>query len=319
MTVRAADRPTMYFIGVSTSRSLIMRVFPIWAGLLEFGDCRLVGIDLPPHAPPERYREVVGFIASDPLSLGALVTTHKLDLFAACRDQFDIIEDFAALMRETSSISKADGRLVCAARDPISSRLAMAAFLPPGYWSSTSADVFVMGAGGASIAITFALRTNGAEGRPRRIVVSDMNRRRLQALARVHASLDGDTQLELVEVLRPGDNDRVVATLPAGSLVVNATGLGKDAPGSPLGAGARFPERGIAWELNYRGDLRFLAQAHEQAAERGLRVEDGWLYFVHGWTRVIADVFAREIPTSGPVFDALLRAARPPGELSTPA
>jgi hypothetical protein len=43
----------------------------------------LVGIDLPPHAPPEQYRAVVQFLREDELSLGGLVTTHKIDLFLA--------------------------------------------------------------------------------------------------------------------------------------------------------------------------------------------------------------------------------------------
>ena len=47
-------------------------------------------------------------------------------------------------------------------------------------------------------------------------------------------------------------------------MVVNATGLGKDAPGSPITDAARFPENGSAWEFNYRGDLVFLDQANAQ-------------------------------------------------------
>ena len=43
--------------------------------------------------------------------------------------------------------------------------------------------------------------------------------------------------------------------LPAGSLVINATGLGKDRPGSPLTDHCKFPENGLVWELNYRGTL----------------------------------------------------------------
>ena len=40
-----------------------------------------------------------------------------------------------------------------------------------------------------------------------------------------------------------------------------------------------------------------------------LQIEDGWIYFLHGWTRVIAEVFHIDIPTSGPDFDALSRIA----------
>ncbi len=79
--------------------------------------------------------------------------------------------------------------------------------------------------------------------------------------------------------------------LPPSSLVINATGLGKDRPGSPITDAGIFPYGGLAWELNYRGELDFLHQAEQQRAERALIVEDGWNYFLHGWTQVIAEVF----------------------------
>ena len=31
-------------------------------------------------------------------------------------------------------------------------------------------------------------------------------------------------------------------------------------------------------------------QAERQTQDRNVRVEDGWLYFVHGWTQVVAQV-----------------------------
>ena len=111
--------------------------------------------------------------------------------------------------------------------------------------------------------------------------------------------------MEYIHASRPGDNDNVVKRLKPGSLVVNATGLGKDAPGSPITNGAMFPENGMAWDFNYRGELVFLDQARAQEKSKNLKIEDGWVYFLHGWTRVIAEVFHIEIPTRGPVFDKL--------------
>jgi shikimate dehydrogenase len=79
-------------------------------------------------------------------------------------------------------------------------------------------------------------------------------------------------------------------SLPEYSIVINATGMGKDTPGSPISDNGLFPKNGIAWEFNYRGDLDFLHQALRQKESRNLTVEDGWLYFVHGWTQVVAQV-----------------------------
>ena len=80
-----------------------------------------------------------------------------------------------------------------------------------------------------------------------------------------------------------------------GSLIINATGLGKDRPGSPLGDGAPFPRDAIVWEINYRGDLAFLRQAKAQARAKRLKVQDGWMYFIFGWTQVMAEVYHRPI------------------------
>lgn len=303
-----AAHPTMWFVGVTTADSLIMRVFPRWAELLGLGACELRGVDLPPRAPAEDFRAVVDFLAADPRSLGALVTTHKLDLYAACRDRFDDVDAFAALMRETSSISKRDGRLRCQAKDPISSGLALEAFVPAGHWGATGAAAFLAGAGGAATAIAWALRTRPGDDAPARMVVSDVDAGRLDALAAVMEQVDSGVPIEYVRATGAEDNDAVLDDLPAGSLVVNATGLGKDRPGSPLTDAATFPDRALAWELNYRGALVFVEQARRQAG-RGVVVEDGWMYFIHGWTQVIADVFAVEVPTSGPAFDALVAAA----------
>ena len=49
----------------------------------------------------------------------------------------------------------------------------------------------------------------------------------------------------------------------------------------------------------------FLDQARAQEECKGLRIEDGWVYFVHGWRCVIEEVFDLTIPASGPEFDQL--------------
>lgn len=309
-SLRPAEAPTLYFIGVTTGSSSIQTVFPVWAEQLGLVGARLQGIDLPLHAPAADYRSVVEFIKSDPLSLGALVTTHKIDLFNAASDLFDYIDPFARMMGETSCLSKTDAGLACHAKDPISSGLALDAFIPRGHWERTGAQVLSIGAGGSTIAISWYL-SQLAKGhdRPSSIVVSNRSQSRLDHLREIHATLDTDTAFEYVLAPEPDDNDRVVSGLAPGSLVINATGLGKDAPGSPLTGAARFPTDGLAWELNYRGDLVFLQQARAQS-KRLAHVEDGWIYFLHGWTQVIGEVFHVAIPTFGPSFDELSRTAR---------
>ena len=83
--------------------------------------------------------------------------------------------------------------------------------------------------------------------------------------------------------------------------------MGKDRPGSPITECRPLPAAGIAWEFNYRGELDFLHQALAQQAARELRVEDGWVYFLHGWTQVIAQVF--HLSLDGALFNRLAAVA----------
>ncbi|WP_271897504.1 shikimate dehydrogenase family protein [Candidatus Phyllobacterium onerii] len=301
-----ATLPTLYFIGVTTGKSSIMKVFPAWAKYLGLETAVINGIDFKLHDDPAAYREAVAFIRDDPLSLGALVTTHKIDLFHACRGMLDTIDPLAQLMGETSCISKRDGKLICHAKDPISSGLAIDGFLGEQYFSGREADLFCMGAGGSTIAITWHLmRRSRGEDVPGRILVSDRSQERLDEIRRIHGQIESVVPIEYVLTPGTGANDDVLRTLKPGSLVINATGLGKDAPGSPLSNACQFPERSVVWDLNYRGDLIFLDQARNQQRSRNLQVVDGWTYFLHGWTQVIAEVFNIEIPVAGPSFDRI--------------
>ncbi len=300
----------MFFIGVSTGQSSIHRIFPHWARFLDLGPCELRGLDFPLHAPPRNYREAIDFMKHDPLIRGALVTTHKMDLHAACRDLFDQIEPLSDSMGEVSSLYKRNGNFLARAVDPWTVGLSLASFLSPRYWRATGAEVCILGAGGSSLSLVWHLcQVDDPENRPAVIHVANRSLPRLEHLARLHESWGSGVPLQCHHVPKATLADCLVAGLRRGSLVVNATGLGKDAPGSPVTNDVIFPQDGLIWEFNYRGDLLFLQQAYAQAESRQLTIEDGWKFFVHGWTQVIGDVFERSVPSSGPVFDELSRLA----------
>ena len=306
-----AERRTMYFIGVTTGRSSIMKVFPKW--MEHFGiEADIKGFDFKPHDDPAAYRTAVEFIKNDPLSLGALVTTHKLDCFAASRDLFDGVGPYTELLSEASSISKRGKELWAHAKDPITSGLALEAFMPEGHFRRTGGQMLLLGAGGSSLALTLYLANKSKETGdiPSKVIVTNRSLGRLEEMKKIHAKLDFKFPVEYVHCPRPEDNDARMGLLPPGSVVINATGLGKDTPGSPLTDAAVFPSDGFAWEFNYRGDLVFMDQARANAESRNLTIEDGWVYFIHGWTRVIAEVFHLDIPTEGPEFDRLSKIAR---------
>jgi shikimate 5-dehydrogenase len=233
----------------------------------------------------------------DPLVLGGLVTSHKVDLFAAARDLFEDIDPFAAALGEVSSIVRGPRGLAGHALDPITSGQSLDALLGRGYFGRTSGAVLCFGAGGsgASIAAHFAGRTG--PDRPPRFVLVNRSRPRLDHVQAAIAGLARGDPLALEPMCTPDPHrhDELVAVLPEGSVVINATGMGKDRPGSPITDDAVFPRGGIAWDVNYRGDLRFLRQARAQVARRELRVEDGWDYFVRGWAAHIASAFHMDV------------------------
>ncbi len=304
-----ATKPTFYFVGVTTGKSSIMKVFPAWAKHLGLGDCPIRGIDCKWHDERQVYRKVVAFLKNDELSMGALVTTHKLDLLKAARDMFDELGPCATQLDEVSSISKRDGKLIGHAKDPITSGLSLDAFVDEGYWARTGGQVCLLGAGGSSLALTINLMNRPKGRRPAKIHVTNRSEKRLNEMKGVHSRMDCPIPIEYFLCPTPPENDAVVAKLKPHSLVINATGLGKDAPGSPVTEAAAFPENGIAWDFNYRGDLVFLDQAKAQKEAKNLRIEDGWVYFIHGWLRVIEEVFHMEIAASGPEFEELSRIA----------
>jgi shikimate 5-dehydrogenase len=212
-----------------------------------------------------------------------------MDLVAACRDLFDEIDPLADQMAEVSSIYKRDGKLHGRTVDPVNSGRALDAFLPDDHWRDTGAEACILGAGGSSLALSWHLLTRTGPGnRPSRLVVTNRSQPRLDHMRAFHETLAPTIPIEYECCPDPRDNDAVVNYLVPRSLVVNATGLGKDAPGSPVTDHVSFPLYGYIWEFNYRGDLRFRDQAYAQKPYRHLVFEDGWTYFVHGWTSDIA-------------------------------
>jgi shikimate dehydrogenase len=290
-----SDACYMGFIGVTTGASSIRRVFPQWAQLLGLPARRLVGHDLPLDASADQYRRLVNAIKCDPQHVGALVTTHKIGLLRAARDLFDEIDDLAETFGEVSAIAKRGSRLLGAAKDPVTVRLSLEEFLPDDHFSTTGGAALILGSGGAGCALSHQLAAR--IDRPSQIICTDLSAASLDHLRELHERAGTPEGLVRYHItLDPVDTDALLTSLPAYSLVVNATGMGKDRPGSPISADAQFPRNGIVWEFNYRGPLDFLQQARQQQAERQLHVEDGWRYFIHGWTQVIAEVFDIDMP-----------------------
>lgn len=284
---------TIRFVGVSTAGSLIHEVFPRWARVLGI-EAVVVGTDVPRDAPPGRYREVLGTIREDRDCLGAVITSHKTALFSAARDEFESLDPLAVSCREVNSVRNDSGLLRGYARDPIS-----VGRVVDEIWPELDADLMCIGSGGTAIALARHLLARGQRGRMRFVDHGT-------AQARHFAEIVADDRIEAAAA--PGPHDAMVADSSPGTLIVNATGAGKDHEGSPVTDEVQFPAECAFWDLNYRGDLRMLAAARAQAEDRTLRVHDGTSLFCHGWAAALtavldlpedprrAEAFAAEMP-----------------------
>jgi shikimate dehydrogenase len=291
----------MFFIGVSTKSSSIMKLFPIWCGVLGI-DATIEGRDLPIGGDPGVYRDAIAAIADDEDVKGALITTHKVDVFHHAGKMFARLDENARLCREVSCVSKNQTGLVGHAKDPITAGKSMERI-----FTAPPTHVLCLGAGGAGTAIGVYLLRHPRP--PQRMVMVDKDPRRIEEVRAVLDRLRGDGEVVYRITAGVEENDALLEEMPAGSFIVNATGMGKDTPGSPLTSSAVFPRWAIVWELNYRGELDFLRQAEAQASERGLETHDGWNYFVYGWSEVMAEVFHFDLTED--LFEELRSAAKP--------
>lgn len=277
----------MYFIGVTTGASSIQKIFSAWARLAGAADAELVGADIPVGGRPESYRSVVAAIRDDPGAMGALVTTHKVGLWQHARDLFTDFDSDAELLGEVSCIvrrtedaaSRAGGhvRMTGMAIDTLTGGLALRALVGA---EPFRGQALIMGAGGAATALAVHLHRHHSA----KVILTDIAAGRLDHAGRL-------TLARTVRVAGPEDHDHLIGELPPGSLIVNATGVGKDRPGSPVTPRVHFPENAIAWDFNYRGDLQFLDHARAQ----GVRAVDGWEYFLHGWSQIMARVLGFDL------------------------
>ncbi len=173
-----------------------------------------------------------------------------------------------------SCITRAGSGLAGAAIDPLACSLALRAIYGG---QPFRGDALILGAGGAAVALAAALFR---EHRPAGVTLTEISRARFEAVRSL-------TPAQCLLVKTPEDHDRLIARLPEGALFVNATGMGKDRPGTPVTCGVRFPPNSVAWDLNYRGDLSFL----DYARAGGISAVDGWELFLHGWSQIMSRVF----------------------------
>ena len=296
---RMRDRSRVTFVGVRTEGSSIIPLLPRWAATLGI-DVDITARDLPLDAGAQSYREMLLTLREDERGAGLVITSHKVAFFRHGVDLIDEIDRDAATCGEISVVTKRNQRLAASSLSAAISKMFVVLVSEMPF----DGDVLCLGAGGAGAALSLGVSQVAPPST--RVVLTETSEARYEWL---RTSLVDRDDLELKRVTHPQETGDLLRSLPPRSIVVNATGVGKDVPGSPLPDDALFPEESTIWDLNYRGDLGFVRQAEDQAAARSLRVEDGWRLFVRSWADMLATMFDVQIDEG--MFETLARIAEP--------
>jgi shikimate dehydrogenase len=291
------------FVGVTTSQSAVVGLFDEWCQVLGCS-WKLRLWDIPVDAPKESYFELVNALQSQE-NVGALVTTHKARLFATNYSDFDLIEPRCAALAEVGVAYKRSGLLCGGVSDIDSGEIIIQEILDDQRWRQSSRRAVILGGGGAGLAAAWNLAVRGIGNASSIVVVeSDTDRR-----SRINSLVQTWPLSASLSVVSPDDqfSDSIIAHIEPAALVVNATGLGKDRPGSPISDAAVLPENCIVWDFNYRGSLEFVTLARSVSDEKNLRIHDGFSYFASGWSTVMCKV-ARK-PWTRQIFTQFLSMA----------
>lgn len=281
MNSAAQPVQTVWFLGVSTAGSLIHEAMPRWGDVLG-RPLAVRGVDLALRASPRDYRLFCADLAASD-AVGAVITSHKAEMYGSASPQFGQVDATADLTGEINAIRRSGAALLGWARDPVS-----VGRVVDRIWPESGRELVCLGAGGTAIALVTHVAWRPA--RPAMVTVCEIVDKQLERMRAFLRRLRSDVPIQLVLGQPDTDWNESIGRASRGALVVNATGLGKDVTGAPISDQARFPSDGVIWDLNYRGDLQFLAIArHRQRVDR-LGIHDGWRLFCHGWAAALTPI-----------------------------
>lgn len=274
----------------------------------------LEGIDIPACDKGESaksytdiYRDCVQKINFSPDILGALITTHKVGIYNAAKNLFDELDDSSVRVGAIGCIYKRTTKLVGEATDVLAVKKAFEniCLLHQGT-PKTSSDVCILGCGGAGVALAYVLLVNNNQFTGN-VLMTDISNERIENVRNLLNKYDNNRRLRLYIIENTSETDEIINSMNTGSFVVNATGMGKDVPGSPISSHVTFPKNGCIWEYNYRGELDFYKLAITQKKAQNLSIFDGFDYFLHEWILAISRVLGIYIDDA--LFERLSKVA----------
>lgn len=299
----AASEPKLLFIGVTTEQSKVNLLFPAWQRCLNENlqlDCR----NIPLRSEPKDYIEVICEIRESPTVInGALITSHKAAVFQHASQVFDRVTSTANMLREIGMVYWRNGELVGDANDPLATAMTCEHILNEcESWYSNSREAIILGGGGAGVALAHTLLSH-RQFECSHITIAESEHARVVELRAIISQWDAAVPIDIYHL---ADSTELVSSSQPSSLIANATGLGKDAPGSPVRESVSFPVNSIVWDFNYRfidqDEPTIYELAISQRERAGLHVEHGWRYFIWGWLVMMASACGKDVKAHFPCF-----------------
>jgi shikimate dehydrogenase len=287
------------FLGASASRSHVHAYFPHWASILG-EDATISSYELPIGAPPDAYSEFGEFLLRDAENIGCVITNHKLDAYRLCLDFHFPLEPTSRALEVVSCMRRANGSLIGNAEEVQAVDRAIQTIC----WRRDGgqfSEVIIFGAGGAGRALAYSIARRVHIHHIAKITVTDTNPHRIADLARLANDWATRIPIRAALVGHGTTNDDIVEAAISPALIINATGLGKDFEGSPVSSSLVFPTGSTLWDLNYRGDLEYLAHGRAQS---DVSTHSGFELFVSSWIEALSYIFAV------PVTNALVNSFR---------
>ena len=181
-------------------------------------------------------------IRADPQHWGALVTTHKMACMprrGTCstngRAGGDLRRDLLHRQARWPTGRQRQG--------PGHGPARAGGVRVPDHFARSGGAALILGSGGAGTALSHQLGVRS--DRPQQIICTALTPEPLDHARQIHERAGLPAGLVRYEVTRNSDDvDALLAELPPASLVVNATGMGKDRPGSPMSAAPASPNAG---------------------------------------------------------------------------
>jgi shikimate 5-dehydrogenase len=284
------------FVGVTTRQSAVVPLFESWCRALRL-NWELRHWDIELDASRKVYDQFLSSVRSENY-VGALVTTHKANLYSLSGLNFDLLEPSCVSLAEVGVVYRRGDAICGGVSDIESGGAVLERIVLSQHWKVGSRRAVVLGAGGAGLAAAWNLAVRGV-GHATSVTLVEARRDRLLEVQDLLSRWP--TMVPLTLEHTTADADKFLTSPEPAGLVINATGLGKDRPGSPIASAASLPDRCMVWDFNYRGTLEFLKMARKPAVARDIECFDGGDYFAAGWSVVMCRVAG--IPWSREIFE----------------